>query len=133
MVSSAKVKASRRQNLLKILQRTKQNVSPGSRYRRPTSTAEKRKAAPKKTSPKKTRSRKTKSRMRSPATRRAASKKSRGTRGKCRTYLKSKISTNIKEYKKGRYTSRAQAVAVSYRQVAKKHPSCKRVLKRRSK
>ena len=55
----------------------------------------------------------------------------RKSKGKCREYLQKKISKNIKEYKSGRYSSRAQAVAVSYSQVNKKYPSCKRVLSRK--
>jgi hypothetical protein len=38
-------------------------------------------------------------------------------------YLKKKISENIKEYKKGRWVSPQQAVAVSYSQARKKYPN----------
>ena len=38
----------------------------------------------------------------------------------------------MKELKKGRWVSRAQAVAVSYSQVKKSHPECKRSLAKRS-
>ena len=34
----------------------------------------------------------------------------------------------MKELKKGRWVSRAQAIAVSYSQVKKSHPQCKRSL-----
>ena len=34
--------------------------------------------------------------------------------------------------KEKRYKSRAQAIAVAYAQVRKKHPSCRRVLKKSS-
>ena len=51
--------------------------------------------------------------------------------GKCRSYLQKKIKKNMAEYKSGRYSSRAQAVAVSYAQVKKKYPSCKRSLSKK--
>ena len=51
---------------------------------------------------------------------------------KCREHLQKKIRINMAEYKSGRYSSRAQAVAVSYAQVRKKYPSCKRSLSRKS-
>ena len=52
----------------------------------------------------------------------------------CKTKLKNKIKINLDEYyKKGRYVSRAQALAVSYAQVNKKNPKCKKILSRRSK
>jgi len=41
-----------------------------------------------------------------------------------------KIGINIHE---GIYKSNAQAIAVAYSQVNKKHPSCKRVLRKKSK
>lgn len=53
-------------------------------------------------------------------------------KNKCRSYLKNKIRKNMKEYKSGRYSSRAQALAVSYSQVKKKYPKCSRVLRNRS-
>jgi hypothetical protein len=53
------------------------------------------------------------------------------TASKCRDWLQDKISINMKEYNKGRWVSRAQAVAVSYSQVKNKHPECKRSLARR--
>ena len=52
---------------------------------------------------------------------------------RCKKLLKKKIEINMKEYKKGRYVSRAQAVAVSYSQIKKKHSSCRRSLSRRKK
>ena len=36
----------------------------------------------------------------------------------------------MKEYRSGRYVSPAQAIAVSYSQVQKRYPKCKRFLKR---
>jgi hypothetical protein len=49
---------------------------------------------------------------------------------KCKDYLSKKIGINIRE---GIYKSNAQAIAVAYSQVSKKHPSCKRVLRKKSK
>jgi len=46
---------------------------------------------------------------------------------KCNHYLQKKIKINIKEYKKGKYTSPKQAIAVSYKQTSKKFPKCKLV------
>ena len=37
----------------------------------------------------------------------------------------------MNEFKTGRYKSRSQAIAVSYKQVGKKHPACKRILRKR--
>ncbi len=57
------------------------------------------------------------------------------SKSKCRKYLSAKIKKNMGEYHMGLYSSRAQAVAVSYSQTRKKHPACKRILlksKRRS-
>ena len=51
----------------------------------------------------------------------------------CKNKLKNKIKINLDEYKKGRYSSRAQALAVSYAQIKKKYPKCRRSLSRRSK
>jgi hypothetical protein len=48
----------------------------------------------------------------------------------CRSLVSHKVSANLKEMEKGRYSSRAQAVAVSYSQVQKKYPKCKKFLKR---
>ncbi len=61
------------------------------------------------------------SRRRSPR----KSSKRRSPSKKCRERLQKKIRINMAEYKAGRYSSRAQAVAVSYAQVRKKYPSCK--------
>ena len=55
------------------------------------------------------------------------------TKSKCKSYLKNKIKINIGEYKSGgRYKSITQAIAVSYNQVLKKRPRCKRYLKKKS-
>jgi hypothetical protein len=76
------------------------------------------------------------SRKRSHRSKRKMSKKrsyKRNSSTRCKNLLKKKIEINIKEYKKGRYVSRAQAVAVSYSQIKKKHPACRRSLSRRKK
>ena len=52
---------------------------------------------------------------------------------KCRERLQKKIRINMGEYKSGRYSSRAQALAVSYAQIKKKYPSCKRSLSKKRK
>lgn len=62
--------------------------------------------------------------------------RSRGSRkgkkkSKCQEYLSAKIKKNMAEYKKGRYSSRMQAVAVSYSQVKKAHPNCKKALSKK--
>ena len=49
----------------------------------------------------------------------------------CQTKLKNKIRINMGEYKKGKFSSRKQALAVSYSQVKKKSPGCKRFFSRR--
>ncbi len=63
---------------------------------------------------------------------RKTSKKLSGslTKRSCQNKLKNKIRINMAEYKKGRFSSRQQALAVSYAQVKKKSPSCKRYFKR---
>ena len=66
--------------------------------------------------------------MRSRRRSRKSSRRSSRKGGKCRSYLQKKIKKNMAEYKSGRYSSRAQAVAVSYSQVKKKYPACKRSL-----
>ena len=39
----------------------------------------------------------------------------------------------MKEFKKGKWVSRAQAIAVSFSQVKKERPGCKKILKRKNK
>ena len=56
-------------------------------------------------------------------------KRRRKSKSKCRNYLGKKIALNIDEYKNGLYVSKAQAIAVAYKQIGKKHPACKRVLR----
>lgn len=45
---------------------------------------------------------------------------------RCKNMLKEKIKINMEELKDGRYKSRSQAIAVSYSQVKKDRPSCKK-------
>lgn len=54
------------------------------------------------------------------------------SKSKCKSYLKNKIKINMDEYKSGRYVSPKQAVAVSYSQILKGHPHCRRILKRKN-
>ena len=58
------------------------------------------------------------------------SKKSKRRSSKCKKYLQKKIGINISEFKNGLYVSKSQAIAVAYSQVRKKHPSCRRVIKK---
>jgi hypothetical protein len=58
--------------------------------------------------------------------------KRKRSKSKCKKYLQKKIAINMNEYKTGRYKTRSQAIAVSYKQVGKKHPACKRILRKRS-
>jgi hypothetical protein len=48
------------------------------------------------------------------------------SRDKCNELLREKIKINLDEFKDGVFKSRQQAIAVSYSQVKKKHPSCSR-------
>lgn len=61
--------------------------------------------------------------------RKSRSKKS----SKCKNRLRKKIAINMKELKKKRslFKNPAQAIAVSYSQVLKKHPACKKSLRRK--
>ena len=52
------------------------------------------------------------------------------TKSGCNDLLKNKIRVNMKELKDGRFVSRQQAIAVSYSQVKKSSPYCKRYFKR---
>ena len=58
------------------------------------------------------------------------SRKKLSQKERCKRYLQKKIKTNIGEYKKGRYISPKQAIAVSYAQTKKKYPRCRSVFKR---
>jgi len=64
--------------------------------------------------------------------RKSLKRKSRKRKSKCRSFLSKKIGINIGEYKSGRYKSISQAIAVSYSQVSKKYPRCKRYLKKKN-
>ena len=44
---------------------------------------------------------------------------------KCYKYLQNKISYNLDEYKKGKYKTSKQAIAISYAQAKLKYPDCK--------
>ena len=43
---------------------------------------------------------------------------------KCYKYLQNKISYNLDEYKKGKYKTSKQAIAISYSQAKLKYPDC---------
>jgi len=48
------------------------------------------------------------------------------SKDKCRSHLSDKIGTNMKDFEKGKWQSRKQALAVSYSQVNTTHPQCER-------
>jgi len=50
----------------------------------------------------------------------------------CKNKLSDKIRVNMREFKKGNFKSRKQAIAVSYSQVKKKYPECKKFFKPKS-
>jgi hypothetical protein len=52
--------------------------------------------------------------------------KSNKTKLACRQALSRKIKINMGEYKQGRFSSRKQAIAVSYSQIRKRKPQCKK-------
>jgi hypothetical protein len=52
--------------------------------------------------------------------------KRRMTVKKCNNLLKDKIKINMIELKQGKYKSRGQAIAVSYSQIKKENPKCKK-------
>ena len=54
----------------------------------------------------------------------------RSKKASCLLSLRRKIKVNMKEYKSGRWVSPKQALAVSYSQVKKRRPECKRYFKR---
>ena len=58
--------------------------------------------------------------------RRSIKRRTYMTSTQCKQALKEKIQINMREYNKKRYSSRQQALAVSYSQIGKKHPSCKK-------
>ena len=63
--------------------------------------------------------------------RKSIKKTSVRTKSACNQLLKKKIRKNMDEYKSGRYSSRQQALAVSYSQVKKMSPYCSRYFKKK--
>jgi AAA+ ATPase superfamily predicted ATPase len=58
-------------------------------------------------------------------------KKKYMTIARCKKELKEKIKNNVTEYNNGeKWVNRAQSIAAAYGQVQKKHPSCKKHLKK---
>ena len=57
-------------------------------------------------------------------------KNKKGGKITCQASVSQKIKRNIKEFEKGRYKSPAQAIAVSYSEISRERPGCKRVLKK---
>lgn len=51
----------------------------------------------------------------------------------CQRFLRMKIKKNMDEWKRGRYVSQKQALAVSYSQARKKYPKCVRFSKKKLK
>ena len=51
---------------------------------------------------------------------------------KCRKYLSKKIGINMAEYKKGRWSNKKQAIAVSISETKKKFPQCSKYFIRKS-
>ena len=49
----------------------------------------------------------------------------------CKKFLQTKIHINIKEFEKGKFVSRGQAIAVAYSQTYKKYPKCMKVLSKK--
>ena len=47
---------------------------------------------------------------------------------KCLKNFNTKLGTNLSEYKKGRYTSYKQALAITYSQVLRKQPKCSKYI-----
>jgi len=55
----------------------------------------------------------------------------RTSKVECKKQLSKKIATNIREFKKGKFVSRSQAIAVSYSQIKKEYPKCKKWLNKK--
>ena len=55
-------------------------------------------------------------------------KKLKSEEKKCLKDFEKKIKINLKEYKDGNYVSNKQALAVTYSQVFKKNPKCKKYI-----
>lgn len=62
---------------------------------------------------------------------RSAQKRKSYTKKQCRAYLSQKIKTNMHELEKGRWSNRAQAIAVSFSQTRKRFPGCQRFFSRK--
>lgn len=50
---------------------------------------------------------------------------------KCKELVGKKIGTTMKEYKKGRFVSKEQAIAVGFKTTIKEHPECKKNLRKK--
>ena len=48
------------------------------------------------------------------------------TKRKCQEKLQRKIRTNLRKYSQGKFSSRKQAIAVSYQQIRRTNPKCRR-------
>ena len=81
----------------------------------------------------KQKSRKKVRKLKSKKSRKKKSKKLSPTERKCKKYLQKKIKINMEEWKKGRFVSQKQALAVSYSQTKKKYTSCKKIMRKRKK
>lgn len=51
---------------------------------------------------------------------------------KCNKLFQKKLSTNLSEYKKGRYQNYKQALAITYSQVLRKNPKCSKYITSKS-
>ncbi len=51
----------------------------------------------------------------------------------CKENVSKKIGRTMSEYKKGRFVSQEQAIAVGYKMTIKEHPECKKDLKQKKK
>lgn len=49
----------------------------------------------------------------------------------CKEKVSQKIGITMKEFKKGRFTSPQQAIAVGFKTTIKEHPECKRSLRKK--
>ena len=107
------VRKSKRRNS----KRRKRRNSKSKRSKSKSKSKSKRSKSKSKRSKSKSKSKRSKSKSRSPHSKR------------CHKLLQDKIKINMKEYEKGRYSSRGQALAVSYSQTKKRHPSCKKSFK----
>lgn len=56
-------------------------------------------------------------------------KSSPRTDSQCKDFLREKIRKNMREFNAGKYSSRKQAIAVSYSQAKKASPKCERLFR----